>query len=168
MIARRFIDDYIPNENVKMIATLGALLVGLYILRMTCNYIVNYYGHVMGTRIERDMRIDLFKKIQTLDSDYFDDHKTGSIMSHIVGHLRDISEMSHHVPENVLVSTIYIIISFSILFTIHPLDFNLGGHSLASFKIQNHLPGYGTQCLCSICGEYPFCSLSLVWVSSFL
>ena len=121
LITRNFIDDYIPNDNIRMIIISGVILVGLYFLRMICNYIVNYWGHVMGTRIERDMRIDLFKKIQTLDSDYFDDHKTGSIMTHIVGHLRDISEMSHHVPENIIISTIMIIVTFTIFFIIHPL-----------------------------------------------
>jgi ATP-binding cassette subfamily B protein len=120
-ITGQFIDDFIPNKDLQSIIIFGLILVGLYTIRMGLNFIVNYYGHVMGTRIERDMRIDLFKKIQTLDSDYFDDHKTGSIMSHIVGHLRDISEMSHHVPENILVSTIYIIIFYIILFLIHPL-----------------------------------------------
>lgn len=121
LVTGRFIDDFIPNNDVTSIFMFGGILVGLYSIRMGCNYVVNYWGHVMGTRIERDMRIDLFKKIQTLDSDYFDDHKTGSIMSHIVGHLRDISEMSHHVPENLLVSTLYIVISFIILLTIHPI-----------------------------------------------
>ena len=120
-ITRRFIDDFIPNRDLQSIFIFAGILFGLYVIRMGLIYFVNYYGHVMGTRIERDMRIDLFKKIQTLDSDYFDDHKTGSIMSHIVGHLRDISEMSHHVPENILVSTIYIIIFYIILFGIHPL-----------------------------------------------
>lgn len=116
---RRFINDFIPNYNLQLIFTYGAILLGLYLVKMYCNFFVNYYGHVMGTRIERDMRIDLFKKIQTLDSDYFDDHKTGSIMSHIVGHLRDISEMSHHTPENIFVSSIMIIGSFTILGFIH-------------------------------------------------
>jgi len=120
-ITGRFIDDFIPNRELQSIFYFAGLLFGLYVVRLFLNYIVNYYGHVMGTRIERDMRVDLFKKIQTLDSDYFDDHKTGSIMSHIVGHLRDISEMSHHVPENILVSTIYIIVFYFILFGIHPL-----------------------------------------------
>jgi len=121
LIAKEFINNYITNENLTMIFTVSAILIGMYLMRMGFNYFVNYYGHVMGTRIERDMRIDLFKKIQTLDSDYFDDHKTGSIMTHIVGHLRDISEMAHHVPENLLVSTIMILGSFTILAFIHPL-----------------------------------------------
>lgn len=121
VITSNYIDDYIPNANLSRIFMFGIILVGLYFIRMGCNYFVNYYGHVMGTRIERDMRIDLFRKIQTLDSDYFDDHKTGSIMTYIVGHLRDISEMSHHTPENVFVSMIMLIGSFIILIKIHVL-----------------------------------------------
>ncbi len=119
LITRQFIKDFIPNENFQLIFMFGAILLGFYFIKLYCNFFVNYYGHVMGTRIERDMRIDLFKKIQTLDSDYFDDHKTGSIMSHIVGHLRDISEMSHHTPENLFVSSIMLIGSFTILLYFH-------------------------------------------------
>jgi len=119
VITSNFIDDYIPNEKMSLILTWGLILTGLYLIRMACNYFVNYYGHVMGTRIERDMRVDLFKKIQTLDNDYFDDHKTGSIMTYIVGHLRDISEMAHHTPENIFVSSIMIVGSFTILIFIH-------------------------------------------------
>ena len=121
LITRQYINDFIPNENFQMIFMFGGILIGTYLIRMYCNYFVNYYGHVMGTRIERDMRIDLFRKIQTLDSDYFDDHKTGSIMTYIVGHLRDISEMAHHTPENIFVSSIMLIGSFIILTMIHPL-----------------------------------------------
>ena len=121
IITSNYIDDYIPNENIQLIITFGFVMIGLYIVRLGCNFFVNYYGHVMGTRIERDMRIDLFKKIQTLDSNYFDDHKTGSIMTYIVGHLRDISEMSHHTPENLFVSMIMLVGSFIILINIHVL-----------------------------------------------
>ena len=113
------IDVYVPTGDYTSIYINGAILAVLYVIRMMCSFTVNYWGHVMGTRIEKDMRIDLFKKIQTLDSDYFDDHKTGTIMTHIVGHLRDISEMAHHTPENIIVSTIMIIGSFIILFNIH-------------------------------------------------
>jgi ATP-binding cassette subfamily B protein len=124
VIVRNYIDDYIPNRKLTTIFVFGGVLIILYLIRMGCNYFVNYYGHVMGTRIERDMRIDLFKKIQTLDSDYFDEHKTGSIMTYIVGHLRDISEMAHHTPENLFVSGIMLIGSFIILINIH-LPFTL-------------------------------------------
>ena len=118
-VVGNIIDIYVPNKDYQSIYLFGSFLGVLYLIRMACSYTVNYYGHVMGTRIERDMRIDLFKKIQTLDSDYFDDHKTGTIMTHIVGHLRDISEMAHHTPENLIVSTVMLIGSFIILFKIH-------------------------------------------------
>ena len=72
MVTRYFLDDLIPDGRIQLIFMFGGLLFGLYLVRMYCNFFVNYYGHVMGTRIERDMRINLFKKIQTLDSDYFD------------------------------------------------------------------------------------------------
>lgn len=113
------IDDYVPARDFNSIYRFGAILAVLYLVRMLCGFVVNYWGHVMGTRIERDMRIDLYKKIQTLDSDYFDDHKTGTIMTHIVGHLRDISEMAHHTPENIIVSVVMLIGSFIILIKIH-------------------------------------------------
>jgi len=121
LVSKHYLDVLIPNKMVVEIFMFGGVLLLLYFIRLGCNYFVNYYGHVMGTRIERDMRIDLFKKIQTLDSDYFDDHKTGSIMSHIVGHLRDISEMSHHTPENLFVGSIMLLGSFIILLNIHVL-----------------------------------------------
>ena len=120
-VIRNIINDYVPNKDYYSIYFYGSLLAVLYLIRMACSFIVNYFGHVMGTRIERDMRIDLYEKIQTLDSDYFDDHKTGTIMTHIVGHLRDISEMAHHTPENVIVSFTMLILSFVILLDIHIL-----------------------------------------------
>lgn len=118
-VVGNIIDIYVPNKDYNSIYLFGSILSGLYLVRMVCSFTVNYWGHVMGTRIERDMRIDLYKKIQTLDSDYFDDHKTGTIMTHIVGHLRDISEMAHHAPENIIVSTVMLVGSFIILFSIH-------------------------------------------------
>ena len=118
-VLRNIIDTFVPEKDFDSILLFGTILALLYLVRMVCSFIVNYYGHVMGTKIERDMRIDLFKKIQTLDSDYFDDHKTGTIMTHIVGHLRDISEMAHHTPENIIVSFVMLIGSFIILFNIH-------------------------------------------------
>jgi len=118
-VVGNIIDIYVPNQDYNSIYLYGAILAGLYLVRMMCSFTVNYWCHVMGTRIERDMRVDLYKKIQTLDSVYFDDHKTGTIMTHIVGHLRDISEMAHHTPENLIVSTVMLVGSFIILFNIH-------------------------------------------------
>ncbi|XMB86514.1 ABC transporter ATP-binding protein [Mycoplasmatota bacterium WC44] len=119
-VTRIFIDDLIPNNRLDLILKYILILVGLYIFRTILKFIIDFYGHVMGTKIEKDMRKDLFKKLQTLDSDYFDENKTGVIMTKLVGNLRDISEMAHHAPETLLVSTIMIVGSFVLLVQTSP------------------------------------------------
>jgi ATP-binding cassette subfamily B protein len=115
------IDDYIPNNNLKMIIVLGvALLIG-YIIRARFSYYVTYNGHIMGAYIQRDMRRDLFKKYEELDYEFYDDFQTGVLMSYITNHLRDISEMAHHVPEDLFISGTMFIIGFIYLSTINLL-----------------------------------------------
>ncbi len=114
-----FIDKLIPSRNVSAMLTLLAILFFLFLIRLVLSYIVNYYGHVMGTRMERDMRLDLFKKIQTLNFSYFDNNKTGVIMSRLVGDLRDIAELAHHGPEDLFISLVMIIGTFIILFNVN-------------------------------------------------
>lgn len=110
-----FIDDFIPNKEIQKIFGFGMILIGLYVFRLITVFIVDFWGHIMGARIEHDMRRDLFKKIQTLNFDFFDENKTGQLMARLVGDLRDISEVAHHVPEDLFISTIMIIGSFTIL-----------------------------------------------------
>ncbi|MCL2521901.1 MAG: ABC transporter ATP-binding protein/permease [Erysipelotrichales bacterium] len=121
IFTRSVLENFIPDNNFRMVLVFGAVLLGIYLLRMACSYIINYLGHVMGARIENDMRADLFKKYQVLDYQFFDDHKTGELMSNMTNHLRDISEMSHHVPEDILVSVLLFCGSFIILCLINPL-----------------------------------------------
>lgn len=119
LVTETFIDDYIPNRNLRMMITVAIVLFGLYVFKIILDVIVNYWGHIMGTRIEHDMRADLFKKIENLNFSYFDDNKTGVIMSRLVGDLRDIAEMSHHVPEDIFIS---IIMLSGSLFFLHRYD----------------------------------------------
>ena len=116
-----FIDKLIPQQNVSGMLNLVIILFFLFVIRLGLSYFVEYYGHVMGTRMERDMRMDLFKKIQTLNFSYFDNNKTGVIMSRLVGDLRDIAELAHHGPEDLFISLVMIIGTFIILFNINPL-----------------------------------------------
>jgi len=116
-VTRRFVDDYIPNRNMQMMITVALMMLGLYIVRILLEVIVNYWGHIMGTRIEHDMRADLFRKIETLNFSFFDENKTGVIMSRLIGDLRDIAEMSHHVPEDIFISILMLCGSLTILFT---------------------------------------------------
>lgn len=105
--------NYINDLNVVLIA--GGILVVLFIIKFILGYIVGYYGHIMGIKIETDMRRDLYKKFQEMDYQYYDDKKTGELMTNLTTHLHDVSEMSHHAPEDLFISTVMIIGSFIIL-----------------------------------------------------
>ncbi len=109
------IDIYIPRQMFReLVFWLAALLV-LYLFKAVCKYIVTYYGHAMGVKIQTDMRREVFGKLQELPFAYFDQNKTGVIMSRIVGDLQDISEFTHHGPEEVLITAVTLAGSFVIL-----------------------------------------------------
>ncbi len=116
---RAILNDYIPDENLKMIMYIGLGLFFIYIFRARLSFYVTYNGHIMGAFIQRDMRKDLFKKYEELDYEFYDDFQTGVLMSYITNHLRDISEMAHHVPEDLFISGIMFIGSFIFLSTIN-------------------------------------------------
>lgn len=117
-VTRFFINTVIPNNLLNTFYYTIAGLMVLFIIHAASNYVVNYWGHAMGTRMERDMRTDLFKHLQTLSIDYFDNVKTGHIMSRAVSDLSHISELAHHGPEDLFLSLVMIIGSFIILFNI--------------------------------------------------
>ena len=136
MVTRHIINDVIPNNGVAIIFQFGLILLGIYIIRMFLEYIVGYYGHVLGVRMEYDMRRDIFNHIQTLDNKFFDNTKTGHLMSKIVNDLNDITEIAHHGPEDLFISLIkitgaFVLLSYInlqltlIVFTIIPSFFNL-------------------------------------------
>jgi len=115
MITRQFINDIIPNGKLRIFYIFIIALLVLAVIRAVLNYIIDYWGHMVGTRMERDMRRDLFEHLQTLSFDYFDNIKTGHIMSRIVNDLREISELSHHGPEDLFLSLVMLIGSFILL-----------------------------------------------------
>lgn len=118
LIARQFINDIIPNGKLRIFYIFIIALLILAVIRAVLNYIIDYWGHIVGTRMERDMRRDLFEHLQTLSFDYFDNIKTGHLMSRIVNDLREISELAHHGPEDLFISLVMLIGSFIILTTI--------------------------------------------------
>ena len=85
---------------------ISTFMLALYILRAVFDYIVSYWGHVLGVRIESDMRSDLFNHIQKLSFSYFDNTKTGHIMSRLVNDLLDIAEFAHHGPEDLFIASV--------------------------------------------------------------
>ncbi|WP_338537380.1 ABC transporter ATP-binding protein [Helicovermis profundi] len=119
MFSREIINDYIPNKNVNGILVLTAIIVGLYIIRLGLYYIMAYWGHVLGSRMEYDVRKDLFSHIQNLPFNYFDENKTGQIMARLTGDLNEVSELAHHGPEDLFISLLMIFGSFFILMSIN-------------------------------------------------
>lgn len=112
MITRRMLNDLIPNREYRLIVIFGIGLLGVYVIRMLLNYFVQYYGHVMGVRMQAQMRSDMFVHLEKLPYGYYDEHETGKIMSRMTNDLMNISELAHHGPENLIVSTVSIIVSF--------------------------------------------------------
>lgn len=85
------------------------VLVGIYVLKSILNYVVQYWGHILGVRMQADMRRELFEHLQSLPFSYFDENKTGTIMSRIINDLMDIAELAHHGPEGIFLSIFSII-----------------------------------------------------------
>lgn len=109
------------SEFMPMIIKLGIGLLILVAIQFYSNFFIGNYGHVMGARIEYDMRAEIFAHYQKLSFTFYDDQKVGQLMSRITSDLFDISELMHHGPENVIICSIKIIGSLIILFTISPV-----------------------------------------------
>ncbi len=118
-LARMIINDFSGGESPSPIIIASAILLGVYVLKMICTYIVGYYGHIVGVRMQRDMRRDLFKKYQSLPYSYFDNHKTGDLLSRLTSDLQDVSELAHHGPENLFLAVLMFIGSFVMLASIN-------------------------------------------------
>ena len=132
IITRIMLNSWIPDGEIKLIIIGGASLVGIYLIRMGLRFFVQYYGHVMGVRMQGEMRTDLFKKLQKLPYSYFDTHETGVIMSTMTNDLFEISELAHHGPENLFIASFTAIGAFTYLMII---DWLLGLILLAAIPI---------------------------------
>ncbi|MFZ2258868.1 MAG: ABC transporter ATP-binding protein [Clostridiaceae bacterium] len=119
MVTRQFINQYIPNRSLDLIVRTGILLVVLYIIRFGLDYFVGYWGHVLGVRMEYDMRKEMFGHLQRMSFSYYDDTKTGQIMSRLINDLNEISELAHHGPEDLFISIVMLIGSFVLLMGIN-------------------------------------------------
>lgn len=108
-----------PGKIVSALIPITIGLLGAYIIQTACRYYVTYAGHMMGARMERDMRKELFDQYEKLSFSYYDQNNSGQMMSKLVSDLFDISELAHHGPENLFISLIKIIGSFIFLFMIN-------------------------------------------------
>ncbi|MGL5244272.1 MAG: ABC transporter ATP-binding protein [Sarcina sp.] len=119
MITRSMINTVIPDKQVRMLVTFAITLIIIFLIKACLNYFMQYWGHVVGVRMQADMRKDIFTHLQDLPNEYFDNNKTGVIMSRIINDLMEISELAHHGPEDLIVSTVMLFGSFIILCTIN-------------------------------------------------
>ena len=121
IVTNKMLNIYIPEKMYSMIVGAGVLVLILYVIRMLLRYFVQYYGHVIGVHMQSQMRLDLFGHLEKLPFSFFDNHETGRIMTRITSDLFEVCELAHHGPENLLISSVMIILSFIYLFTIDPI-----------------------------------------------
>ncbi len=114
-------DIYIKDTNVilKYAIIIGIFMFFMYVIRFFCQYYITSWGHIMGAKMEADMREDIFSHLQKLSFSYYDNNTTGKLMSRVVTDLFDISELAHHGPEDVFISILKIVGSFILLLNIN-------------------------------------------------
>lgn len=115
----QFIDKLLPSQDWSLIIWACSLLLGIYVLNTILNYIVTYWGHMLGVNIETDMRKNMFEHLQKLSFRFYDNNKTGHLMSRISRDLDDIGEVAHHGPEDIFIASMTLIGSFVLMLTIN-------------------------------------------------
>ena len=108
-------DSLLPAGDFGPVFQWGLLLAALYLVQYAMQRVVEYWGHIVGVRIEHDMRRDLFEHVHQLPFSYFDNVKTGQLMSRIVNDLNEIAELAHHGPEDFLISVCMLIGTFALM-----------------------------------------------------
>ncbi|WP_368297069.1 ABC transporter ATP-binding protein [Cytobacillus firmus] len=114
-----FIDSLLPSGNWSMIVSVSAGLLALYVTSTLLQFVVNYWGHKLGINIETDMRQQLFQHVQRQSFRFFDNTKTGHIMSRVTNDLMDIGELAHHGPEDLFIAVMTFVGAFWIMLTIN-------------------------------------------------
>ena len=109
LVTRSALYEMLPGKMYQLFFTVMALVVVSYLLRSYLQYVVAYYGHTFGIRVEADIRADLFRKMQEMSVDFYDRNRTGQLMSRLTTDLFELAELAHHGPEDLLTSTLTII-----------------------------------------------------------
>ncbi len=116
-ITREIIDNYVPNGLLNWLLISAIALLIFYIVKAGLNYFLQYWGHIVGVRIQKTLRSELFDHLERMPLSFFDENKTGVIMSRLTNDLFEISELAHHGPEDVLLSVVTLIGAIAIMFT---------------------------------------------------
>ncbi|MHA6482289.1 ABC transporter ATP-binding protein [Paenibacillus sp. strain BS8-2] len=115
------VETLLPDKNWGMIVTASAVLLLIYIINTLLSYIVTYWGHMLGINIETDMRRALFDHVQKLSFRFFDNTKTGHLISRLTNDLFEIGEVAHHGPEDMFIAAMTLVGAFGIMLYIHPM-----------------------------------------------
>ena len=116
LISRRAMYDMLPDKKYQAFFTVMLIVAIAYLVRAFAQFIMTYWGHTFGVRVEADIRRDLFYHFQELDFEFYDKNRTGNLMNRLTGDLFEITELAHHGPEDVLISTLTIIGSLAFMF----------------------------------------------------
>lgn len=119
VIVNQVIDKIMPLKNIRLILLVSAALFGFYVINTALQYVVVYFGHKLGVNIETDMRNELFTHLQKQPYDYYDNQKTGKLMTRLTSDLFEISELAHHGPEDVFITIMTLVGSFLLMYQIH-------------------------------------------------
>ena len=118
IVTNNMLNIYIPQKMYGTIVIAGVSVLILYVIRMLLRYFVQYYGHIIGVKMQSQMRQDLFAHLQKLPYAFYDNNETGRIMTRITSDLFEVCELAHHGPENLLISSVMILLSFGYLVSI--------------------------------------------------
>ena len=110
--------ELLPDKLYRAFFAVMAMVAAAFVLRAGLNYIITYWGHTFGIRVEADIREDLYRHLQRLDFDFFDRNRTGKLMNRLTGDLFEITELAHHGPEDLLISAVTIIGAIFVMFTV--------------------------------------------------
>lgn len=118
LVTRKALYDLLPEEKFGVFFAIMGIVVAFYVLRAFLNYIVCYYGHTFGIRVEADIRQDLFRHMQEMSFDFYDRNRTGQLMSRLTSDLFELTELAHHGPEDIVSSVITIVGALTVMATI--------------------------------------------------
>lgn len=118
LVSRYVMYDLLPDKLYRTFFTIMAIVTAAFVLRAGMNFIITYWGHQFGIRVEADIRRDLYLHFQELDFDFFDKNRTGKLMNRLTGDLFEITELAHHGPEDLLISVITIIGALAVMFAV--------------------------------------------------
>lgn len=117
-VSKRSMEALLPNRLFGAFFAVMAAMVAAYVLKLVMNFIVSYWGHMLGVRIEADIRRDLFAHMQDLSFSFYDKNRTGHLMSRVTGDLFEITELAHHGPEDLFISAVTLIGAFAVMLSI--------------------------------------------------